>query len=577
MLFFWHYQGMKSIESIKYEPYSKTSYLPARGLVAKEDTPKSELLYLCGLQSKEIARLQLQSEHQLKIIDVLGAEVERLRVVNQGQRDELFGRSSEQNVGSELTEEPTEQHEQATTGQTALPPVAKRRGGQPGHKGHGRKTPDLPETEIIHDVPEKEALCRCCGKPYANTGLTEDSYEYDIEYKLVRVKHRRKRVVRTCDCIAPKFITAKRPPQVIPKGKFSHAFLAHIAVMKYFFQIPLHRLTRMLWMRGLVVTESTLTENCRTLHELLTPLYTRLAQINQSADHWHVDETGWKVFSHTEQKNNFNWWLWVFASNRTVVYLVDPSRSACVLLKHFAKALGIVSSDRYSAYNKLVKKITGLKNAFCWVHFRRDFIKAAKANIDLLPWAQQWLSRIRDLYRLNHRRFAVLDDAIAYAQAQAHLERGVQDFRRHIGQELASQGLNSKQRTILKSAMKNWAALTVFVEKPHIPMDNNRAERLLRLAALGRKNYYGCHAEWSAEFVAVCLSILQTAVMHGLNAEAYLRYILDELALHQGNHPDIDSLLPWNVPEMKQQEYNMKTGDPPCLNSHSPETSAVGL
>lgn len=569
------------MKPVKYKPYSKTSCLPVRGLVATEDTSKSELLYICGLQSREIFRLNLQSEHQQKIIDALNAEIEHLCAVNQGQRDELFGRSSEKNAVSELVVEPAEQQEQVTSDipdEIASSPVPKRRGGKPGHKGYGRKIPQVPEVEVLHEIPADQTLCAHCGNPYARTGLTEDSYEYDVEFKLVRVKHRRKRMVRTCDCSAPKFITAPKPPQVIPKGKFSHTFLAHIIVMKYFFQIPLHRLAHMLWMRGLQVTESTFTENLRTLHDLLTPLYSRLVQINQSAEHWHVDETGWKVFTHTEQKSSFNWWLWVFASTQTVIYLVDPSRSASVLLKHFGKdAAGIVNSDRYSAYNKLVKKRAGLKNAFCWVHFRRDFIKAAKANIHLRAWAQQWLTGIRDLYRLNRHRLAVLDDATEYAQAQARLERGVQDLRRHIEHELASQGLTSKQRTILKSAMKNWAALTVFVEKPNIPMDNNRAERLLRLAALGRKNYYGCHALWSASFVAVCLSILQTAVMHGLNAEAYLRYILDELALHQGKHPDIDLLLPWNVPESKQQEYNMKTGDPPCLNNNSPETSAVGL
>jgi len=403
--------------------------------------------------------------------------------------------------------------------------------------------------------------------------LTGVSYEYDIEYKLVRVRHRRKRMVRTCNCSVSKFVTAPKPAQVIPKGKFSHTFLAHVVVMKYFFQIPLHRLAHMLWMRGLLVTESTLAGNLRTLHDLLAPLYNRLVQINQSAAHWHVDETGWKVFARTEQKNNFNWWLWVFASTQTVVYLADPSRSASVLLKHFGTvATGIVSSDRYSAYSKLTKENASLKNAFCWVHFRRDFIKAAKGNIHLNPWVRQWLIRIRNLYRLNRRRLAVLDDAAKYTEAQAYLEQGIQDLRKYIEQELASRDLTPKQRTILKNAAKNWGSLTIFVEQPHVPMDNNRAERLLRLAALGRKNYYGCHAKWSAEFVAVSLSILQTAVMHSLNAEAYLRYILDELALHQGTHPDIDWLLPWNVPEIKQQEYNMKTGNPPCSKSNAPET-----
>ena len=117
----------------------------------------------------------------------------------------------------------------------------------------------------------------------------------------------------------------------------------------------------------------------------------------------------------------------------------------------------------------------------------------------------------------------------------------------------------------------------MFVHQPHVPMDNNRAERLLRLAALGRKNYYGSHAEWSADFTAICLTILQTATMHGLNAEAYLRYILDELAQHPETHPDVDSLLPWEIPADKLQSYQMKTGGHSCKNTTFPETSVVGL
>lgn len=565
------------MKPVKFKPYSKTSYLPAN-LVVTDQTPLAELLYVCRLQTKEIDRLNLKSEHQQKIIDALTAEIERLQAVNQGQREAQFGRSSEQQALSELSEEPLKQQERVASDQIVPSPAPNRRGGKPGHKGYGRTIPDLPETEAIHEVPADQTYCACCGKPYTNTGLTEDSNEYDIEIKLVRVKHRRKRMVRTCDCPEPKFVTAPKPPQVIPKGKFSHAFLTYMLLMKYYFQVPLHRLLDMLRMRGLPVTESTIIGNFHTLLDLLAPLYKRLIQINQNADHWHVDETGWKVFAHTEKKENFNWWLWVFACKQTVVYLVDASRSASVLLKHFEKvAAGIVSSDRYSAYKKLIRRIKGLKNAFCWAHVRRDFIKAAKENIRLKPWAHQWLTRVRELYRLNRLRLAALEDAAALSEAQANLEQEAELFRQQIEQELASPNLTPKQRTILKNARKNWEALTVFVKHPHIPMDNNRAERLLRLAALGRKNYYGCHAEWSAEFTAVCLSIIQTAAMHGLNVEAYLRYILDELARHRGEHPDIDLLLPWNIPESKLQAYTMKTGGPPCTNTNFPETSAAGL
>jgi len=46
---------------------------------------------------------------------------------------------------------------------------------------------------------------------------------------------------------------------------------------------------------------------------------------------------------------------------------------------------------------------------------------------------------------------------------------------------------------VLLSALKHWDGLTVFVDNPLVPMDNNIAERALRPGALGRKNHYGAH------------------------------------------------------------------------------------
>lgn len=579
------------MKTVKHKPYSKTSYLP-NSILLTDKSPLSEHQQMFALQKKELNRLQLIIEHKEKIIEALTAENEKLKAVNKGQRDALFGRSSEKQskpectaeVASEasLLEELTdtaqqEAHALEESKVAVTPTPLARRGARFGHKGHGRKIPMLPEIELIHEVPA-EACCSVCRRAYADTGLTEESYQVHVETKLVRIKHVRKRSFRTCECDGPRFMTASKPPQVIPKGMFSHAFLAYVLVMKFFFQIPLHRLLSMLQMRGLTLNESTLVGNFKALNDTFAPLYNRLVQINKEAKHWNVDETGWKIFAHTKDKLNFNWWMWIFACKQTVVYLVDATRAGSVLMKHFGTdASGIVSSDRFSAYSMLSRLNKGLINAFCWAHFRRDFIKAGKEYKDLKAWAEQWLGRILQIYRLNRQRLAVLDDPVLLPGAQSSLEQGLAQFLQQIDAELKSSDLHDKKRAVLKSARKNWTSLTVFAVHAHVPMDNNRAERLLRLAALGRKNYYGCHAQWSGDFTAICLTIMQTASMHGLNMEAYMRYILDELAIHQNKHPDIDSLLPWNIPESQLQAYNMKAGGLPCKSTTFPETSAVGL
>jgi transposase len=102
-------------------------------------------------------------------------------------------------------------------------------------------------------------------------------------------------------------------------------------------------------------------------------------------------------------------------------------------------------------------------------------------------------------------------------------------------------------RKVLKSAKKHWAGLTVFVANPQVPMDNNSAERQLRIAALGRNNYYGTHADWSSHFTAICMTLLQTARLHGLNPQAYLRHYLDGCAKSGSVPADLTPYLPWNI------------------------------
>jgi len=91
-------------------------------------------------------------------------------------------------------------------------------------------------------------------------------------------------------------------------------------------------------------------------------------------------------------------------------------------------------------------------------------------------------------------------------------------------------------------------------------MDNNLAERMLRPAALGRKNYYGTHSAWSGNLLAYSMSVLQTAVKHDLNVEAYLKYYLDACAGNNGAPPDLERYLPWNIPEEIIRKYGMRSG-----------------
>lgn len=485
-------------------------------------------------KNREILSLTEELEQLRKEKDRLATENEALRAVLNKRTSALFGRSSEKSPPPAAREqEPSVTH-------------PRRRGARPGHKGHGRVIPNLPEVEVVHEVPEELRRCRFCGKPCRDTSLTEVSYEIDYEIRFFRKKHIRKKVVRTCRCPGPWVITAPKPNQAIPKGKYANNFLAHALTTKYLYQIPLHRQVSIMQRQGLSVCEGTLTGAFKALLLLLEPLYRLLIEVSRRSRRWHVDETGWLNFVCVPGKEGHRWWLWVFVSE-AVVFVLDPSRSGDVPLRYFGpEAKGIVSTDRYPGYNKLA--LQGLVRALCWSHFRRGFREAGKSLTVLKPWAEEWLQMIAGIYRLNEARLAVKNDPAAFVRAQAELVAALEEMAQRRDKELKDPHLHWQKRKVLESARKNWPGLTVFVDHPEVPMDNNEAERALRSAALGRKNYYGTHSLWSGQLAAVCMSILQTAVRHGLNPEGYLRHYLDNC--QGGKAPsDLERFLPWNVPE----------------------------
>jgi transposase len=240
----------------------------------------------------------------------------------------------------------------------------------------------------------------------------------------------------------------------------------------------------------------------------------------------------------------------VFCSKSATYYVLDPSRAASVPLAHFAKLLveTILICDRYSAYKKAARLI-GLLLAFCWAHLRRDFLELARGYPQLEPWARAWVERIGTLYYLNQGRLQVRADALSFAQRELELKAHLQQMAEARDLALADKSLHGAARKVLESLSTHWAGLTVFVEHPEIPMDNNRAERVLRNPVLGRRNYYGSGSLWAAQLAATLFSILMT-LLHcwGINPRRWLQEYL-QVCADNGHQPpqDLSAFLPWRM------------------------------
>jgi transposase len=103
---------------------------------------------------------------------------------------------------------------------------------------------------------------------------------------------------------------------------------------------------------------------------------------------------------------------------------------------------------------------------------------------------------------------------------------------------------------VLQSMENHWAGLTVFVDNPDVPMDNNKAERSARIAVVGRKNFYGSGSQWSGELAATMYGLLMTVQLWGINPRTWLSAYLNACA-ENGNQPpaDLTPFLPWTMNE----------------------------
>ena len=470
----------------------------------------------------------------------LRAELEVAQAKIRDLQQRMFGRKSERRKGG------GEQQAQALLSRAA-------RGHQRGVPGHGRTLlSHLPER--IEWVEMDTPQCPRCGLALRIFPGSDDSEVLEIEVQAYRRVIRRRRYRPSCGCGGvPGIVTAPPPPRLIERGKYGMSVWASVLLDKFLYGRPSHRLLQDLADHGLNLSAGTLAGGLQVLAPLFEPLDSALLHKLRSERHWHADETRWPVFVEVEGKIGHRWYLWVFHSSSVVHYVLDASRSAEVVEAELAGVdSGFISCDRYAAYKKFARLHPGVVLAFCWAHQRRDFLELANDYPAVSPWAMGWVAAIAELYHLNGLRLQAKCGSAERAAHHADLQQAVQRMATGCDGALADPVLAEPAAKVLQSMTVHWAGLTVFVDHPGVPMDNNVAERDARLPVVGRKNFYGSGSEWSGQLAAAMYSVLMTVKLWGLNPRTWLSAYLQACADNGNCAPrDINAFLPWAMDDAR--------------------------
>ena len=445
------------------------------------------------------------------------------------------------------------------------PRSERKRGQQRGAPGHGRtQRPKLEEKEDLQNPPEDALVCSGCGKPYVANGERSSSViEIEVKAHIRRIVRPRWR--RGCDCASsPPEVTAPPPARLFPRTPYGTSVWARILFERFACLRPLRRVAAWMADQGLAISPGTLANSSKRFVPLFEPLAKAiLAHQNEMAVR-HGDETGWRIQSLSETGRSRRAWLWISVSADAVYFLIDPSRSAEVAMKLFGSVKGIVFlvCDRYAAYGKMARELDGkVILCWCWVHQRRDFIECAAGQAKLTEWCRAWIERIAEVYRLNEARLEHYDPALerqtpAFDAAQRELKKAVDSLFADAEAELAGLPAKARQCKALRSLLKHREGLSVFVDKPQVPMDNNPAERGLRGAVIGRRLSFGSDSEDGADFTAIMYSVLGTLSMHGIDVLRWLEAWLAACAENGRNPPDdLSPWLPWSMSEERKREF----------------------
>jgi len=376
----------------------------------------------------------------------------------------------------------------------------------------------------------------------------EDFREVGDGEAIQRVEHVREHLViveYALQTLASKdgehIVKAAAPTAVVEGGHYGPGVYAHVITSKCDDSQPLYRIEKMMQRAGCPIARSTL---CSFFHRgaaLLGPIYEGILDAARHDPYLHADETRLPVQA---KGKCLQGWIWGLMSKRAIAYVFDESRKGAVAKALLKGTEGFLVIDGYAGYNAVTVEddATTRTRVGCWAHARRKFFEALRTA----PEAKRALDVIVQLYRIEHR--AAERDILGtetHLALRDHESRAVlEELECWLDAQDGQHPPKSAMGQAIGYAIKQHNALRRFLDDPKLPLDNNYAERGLRIFALGRKNFlFAGHIE-GAQNLAVLQSIVATCRLHGVNPYEYIKDLLIRMQTHRAAR--VAELMPWN-------------------------------
>jgi transposase len=458
---------------------------------------------------------KLQAAKALEAQSMFGLE-ERVKLLVR----QLYGKKSEKR--NEATDRPRDKSlEEALLFSQATFPTPEKRDDQ---------RPQLEEAVVDHRLTEADLANESSLRGFSNSTTSdwkslelfdESSKIQIIERSYVREKHRRYKYKYVGDESPEKeiIVTAPGPCELLPGMSYTAEFVASIVSDKYISHMPIERQTREMESLGLKgMKNSTLSRHCALAAAALEKLQEKiLADLLKTDLALHIDETPWKI----QNKNEKDGYMWVISNRTAAYYFFKPTRSGQVLREKLGQYKGPAVTDGFSGYG-ILEEIE-IPHAYCWAHARREFLPLENHD----PTVKPILDLIDKLFEIERR---------AKTFAELKILRSVESrpilllLKSILETELLRSRKSSQKKKAIEYTLKRWAGLTLFESDTRVPLSNNEAERTIRHAVMGRKNFYGSGNSSGADTAATLYTIIESCKKNDIDPRSFILFCLQKVA-----------------------------------------------
>lgn len=421
-------------------------------------------------------------------------------------------------------------------------------------KKPGRKPiPDwYPRNEIIHDLSDEEKHCCFCNKDLPCIG--EDiSEEFNIKPAEVSVNKHVKLKYGPCNCEAsnhsemPEIKTAKMAPRFIPQSIASSSLIAYIITAKFCDALPFYRQSKIFKRMDVELSRQTLCNWSILAAEKCIPLIDIITEEIQKGPVVRMDETTLQVLKEEGKSAESKSYMWVTygytaEENPLLLFYYSPGRSGKVPEEILGNYPGVLQTDGYDGYNKVVRK-NKLTHAGCFAHARREFDKAKQhSKKSKIPY--KGLQYIRNIYKIENDLRARNLPPMEFLEKRKNMVLPIlDDFHNWLWEQ--KQGILPKGYTgkAISYCLNQWDHLIRYLDHHLLTPDNNMTENAIRPFVMGRKNWLFSNTPRGADSSAVLYSLIESAKANGLEPFRYLNYIFDRIPLAKSKE-DLRALLP---------------------------------